>query len=152
MHLAGLNAGLQTGFTNPIDDAILAAADRAAVTGRRRLDELPYDFQRKRLRVLVRQAGAILRSSRRGRSRTSWPCVDAPTAPVAARCDIAAVRRDRRIAIGELSAQGYRVLGVATRACPVGDAPDAADEAGPDLRGLRDLQRPAQAGREADDP
>ena len=46
---ARLNARLQTGFQNPIDAALLAGA--AAVTASAgRLDEIPYDFRRKRCR------------------------------------------------------------------------------------------------------
>ena len=55
LQLAGLNAGLQTGFRNPIDAAIDAAAPAQAEA--QRLDELPYDFTRKRLSVLVRTLG-----------------------------------------------------------------------------------------------
>ena len=46
--LAYLNALYQAGFENPIDAAVLAA-DNVDATGIRLLDELPYDFSRKRL-------------------------------------------------------------------------------------------------------
>lgn len=52
LELAALNASLQTGFRNPIDAAIVAATP--ALPPAQRLDELPYDFTRKRLSVLVR--------------------------------------------------------------------------------------------------
>ena len=44
-----LNAKLQTGFANPIDDAIVAAVAetrRPRIAAAQRLDELPYDFTR----------------------------------------------------------------------------------------------------------
>ena len=52
---AFLNAVFQTGLGNPLDDAILAAArdagrDAGAV---KKLDEIPYDFVRKRLGVVI---------------------------------------------------------------------------------------------------
>lgn len=55
LRLAVLNAGLQSGFHNPIDTAIVQAADAGATLPRdaRSLDELPYDFTRKRLSVLA---------------------------------------------------------------------------------------------------
>src|SRR5262249_11790557 len=57
---AYLNAALQTGFANPIDAAIVAAGP-VDVGAAVRLDELPYDFRRKRLSVLVAgEAGAVL--------------------------------------------------------------------------------------------
>ena len=57
--LARLNAGLQTGLKNALDDAILAAAVPAgAGPDCVKVGEIPYDFDRKRLSVLVREAGA----------------------------------------------------------------------------------------------
>src|SRR5262249_902593 len=51
--LALLNAKLQTGFANPTDQGIVDATSREDVSASKRLDELPYDFSRKRLSVLV---------------------------------------------------------------------------------------------------
>jgi Mg2+-importing ATPase len=51
LRLAAVNAGLQRGFDNPLDRAILRAA--APVDPALRIDEVPYDFQRKRLSVLA---------------------------------------------------------------------------------------------------
>jgi Mg2+-importing ATPase len=52
LQLAGLNAAFETGFANPIDEALRGAVriDSSA----EKLDEIPYDFLRKRLSVLVR--------------------------------------------------------------------------------------------------
>ncbi|MBM4124644.1 MAG: magnesium-translocating P-type ATPase [Nitrospira sp.] len=53
---AALNASFETGFTNPIDEAI--RAHRAFnLAGYRKLDEEPYDFVRKRLSILVATGG-----------------------------------------------------------------------------------------------
>ena len=51
-----LNARLQTGIRNPLDDAIVATAspNPAAMPAESKVDELPYDFVRKRLSVIVR--------------------------------------------------------------------------------------------------
>jgi P-type Mg2+ transporter len=53
---ARLNASLQTGIKNPLDDAILATmlANAPPMTYQSKVDELPYDFIRKRLSVIVR--------------------------------------------------------------------------------------------------
>jgi Mg2+-importing ATPase len=52
LQLAFLNASLQSGFDNPIDLAL--KTDSRCVTGDvRKLDEVPYDFSRRRLSVLV---------------------------------------------------------------------------------------------------
>src|SRR5690606_10100477 len=52
LKLARINASLQQGFRNPIDEAI-AALDLSSDQGEKRLDEIPYDFIRKRLTLLV---------------------------------------------------------------------------------------------------
>ena len=53
-----LNATLQTGMANPLDEAI-AAGRRAErrLPAYAKVDEIPYDFVRKRLSVVVRPAG-----------------------------------------------------------------------------------------------
>lgn len=49
-----LNSKFETGFTNPIDKAIREfCADRFEVEGYHKIDEIPYDFIRKRLSILV---------------------------------------------------------------------------------------------------
>ena len=50
--LAYLNAFYETGFANPMDDALRALKD-VSVDGFTKTDEVPYDFIRKRLSVLV---------------------------------------------------------------------------------------------------
>ena len=57
-HLAALNAGLQHGFPNPLDRAIVCST--GPVDGALRLDEVPYDFHRRRLSVVVEEDGAPL--------------------------------------------------------------------------------------------
>ena len=49
---AYLNAFYETGFTNPIDEAIRASR-KVDLTGYQKTDEIPYDFLRKRLSILV---------------------------------------------------------------------------------------------------
>jgi Mg2+-importing ATPase len=51
--LAFLNASLQSGFANPIDDAIKEL--NADMSGYKKVDEIPYDFTRRRLSVLVKK-------------------------------------------------------------------------------------------------
>jgi len=53
-----LNALFQTGIANPLDEALVAAADKAEVTlkGNFKIDEIPYDFLRRRLTVMLAPA------------------------------------------------------------------------------------------------
>jgi Mg2+-importing ATPase len=56
LRAAAINAALQTGLHNPLDEAILAA-QAVDLTGVEKIRELPYDFVRKRLSVLVEEEG-----------------------------------------------------------------------------------------------
>jgi Mg2+-importing ATPase len=56
LHVAALNAALETGLVNPLDQAILAA-DKPELAGVEKLAEVPFDFVRKRVSVIVRQEG-----------------------------------------------------------------------------------------------
>jgi P-type Mg2+ transporter len=49
---AYLNARFETGYTNPIDKALLEHS-KIDIAGYRKLDEIPYDFVRKRLSILL---------------------------------------------------------------------------------------------------
>lgn len=53
---ARLNASLQTGLKNPLDEAIASSTDiKTDISTYAKVDEIPYDFIRKRLSVVVRQ-------------------------------------------------------------------------------------------------
>ena len=54
---AFLNAKLQTGMQNPLDKAIVSKGVSDA-DGYSKVDEIPYDFIRKRLSVVVQRQGA----------------------------------------------------------------------------------------------
>jgi Mg2+-importing ATPase len=53
--LAFLNAALETGIENPLDAALVTAGQKAGLTtqGYRKIDEIPYDFQTKRLTIVM---------------------------------------------------------------------------------------------------
>ncbi len=115
MKAAFLNAALQTGLTNPLDEAIAAAATRKNLSAAeyRKIDEIPYDFSRKRLSVVVQKTG----SAESGRlvckgalANILERCTHLAIAPMD---DMRRSRIDERFR--QWSAQGYRVLGVATK-------------------------------------
>ncbi|MDZ4159854.1 MAG: magnesium-translocating P-type ATPase, partial [Anaerolineaceae bacterium] len=54
--LAYLNAHFQTGLANPLDEAILSRS-MPNIQGVSKIDEIPYDFIRKRLSVVVNDQG-----------------------------------------------------------------------------------------------
>jgi Mg2+-importing ATPase len=53
--LAYLNAAFETGIENPLDAAIIAAGESTGLTtqGFTKIDEIPYDFLRRRLTIVV---------------------------------------------------------------------------------------------------
>ncbi|WP_050578938.1 magnesium-translocating P-type ATPase [Sinorhizobium medicae] len=56
IHLwARLNASMQTGLQNPLDEAIVATDAPPSSSHYSKVDEIPYDFVRKRLSVIVRK-------------------------------------------------------------------------------------------------
>jgi len=105
--LAALNAGLQTGFSNPIDAAILDVLRPDPAY--RVVGEVPFDFTRKRLSVLVD-----------GPDGRQLICKGAYDAVIAACTTSARAGLDARYR--QLSEDGYRILGIALR-----DLPDAGD-------------------------
>ncbi len=54
-NLAFLNAALETGIANPLDAAIVAMGGREGMSadGVRKIDEIPYDFMRRRLTIVI---------------------------------------------------------------------------------------------------
>ncbi len=54
--MAYLNSLYETGFANPIDQAVRSGR-KPDISGYGKLDEVPYDFIRKRLTVLVAKDG-----------------------------------------------------------------------------------------------
>jgi len=56
--LGAINAALETGLASPLDDAILAAS-KPDLSGVRKLAEIPFDFNRKRVSVVVERAGRV---------------------------------------------------------------------------------------------
>ncbi len=132
--LAYLNARYQVGFSNPIDTAIVTAAgvDTART---RRLDEAPYDFQRRRLSVLVDDGGRHVMITKGALESVLAVCTSiADEAGNAS--DLTAALPAVRARYEALSDQGYRVLGVATRDLGSATTLTPADEAQMTLAGL----------------
>ena len=119
---AGVNAHFESGFDNPIDSAI-RAQNHNDLSGWQKLDELPFDFSRKRQSVLVRPpAGAApLLITKGALAKVLEVCVNGEAgAPGAGETGerlvpIASLRPAIEERYHQLSAQGYRLLGVAMR-------------------------------------
>lgn len=141
LHLARLNAGLQRGFTNPLDAAIVHGAD--SVEPNLRLDEVPYDFERKRLSVLVAAEVPTLIT----KGAFDQVVAVSTHADVGGAIEpIESVRAALDSRFTELSAAGYRVIAVATRSLPGRERATAADETAMTLRGLLTFADPPKVG------
>ena len=115
LRLAAINAQFQSGLSNPLDEAVLAAATASGleVSAVRKVDEIPYDFVRKCLSVVVEESAGSCTLITKG-------ALDKVLAFSATwgvnRLPLDSAERARIEALFEAwSAQGYRVLGVASR-------------------------------------
>ncbi len=115
---AYLNAYFETGFSNPIDNA-LRTHRPLDVSGYQKLDELPYDFIRKRLSILITKDHMPLMVTKGALLNVLTVSSSAET-PDGNIVDLATVKEQIQNRFEELSGKGFRVLGVAYRA-PVGD-------------------------------
>ncbi|WP_256754595.1 magnesium-translocating P-type ATPase [Mesorhizobium sp. Mes31] len=115
---ARLNATMQTGLKNPLDEAIASAQgdDGATLRSFTKVDEIPYDFIRKRLSVVVHHNGAEddLLITKGAVQNVLEVCRFVRTAN-----GLEPLGDTHRAAIDEKfrrwSADGYRVLGMAIR-------------------------------------
>lgn len=112
--LAYLNASFQTGFTNPIDRAIRDHQE-FDTTGVEKLDEIPYDFIRKRLSVRIQERGQKLLITKGALAHVLECCDHAETAD-GKRVSLESLRDDIDRRFTAMSSEGLRVLGVAVRA------------------------------------
>ena len=112
----------------PLDEAILKHGG-VAISGYRKLDEIPFDFERRRLSVVVENEGGrllITKGLQRAFSLAARPTryeVDGRRAPLDG-----ATRARCEATYRELSAQGSRVLAVAYAVVPVQTVYSARDE------------------------
>ena len=122
LQLAGLNAQFQSGLTNPLDDAVLAAVKKAGLDlgVKQKVDEIPYDFVRKCLSVVVTHEvhDAAVSDIRTLITKGALDKILALCTSIdgdAATPLDETIRANIEARYDAWSAQGYRVLGVAWR-------------------------------------
>jgi Mg2+-importing ATPase len=110
---AYLNAAFETGFVNPLDEAIRSQC-QVDLSAYRKLDEVPYDFLRKRLSVLVAKGDQRLMVTKGAVPQVLSVCTKAETA--AGRIEeLPSVQPRIEERFNELSRQGLRTIAVAYR-------------------------------------
>jgi len=140
---AYLNAAFQTGFANPIDAAIRSHRD-LDVSAYRKLDEIPYDFVRKRLSILVAEGGRS-RVITKGALASVLSVSSSAEGSDGAIVEIATVRDAIERRFEELSESGLRVLGIASRDLQA-TAINKDDEQGMTFLGFVALEDPPKEG------
>jgi len=108
---AFLNASYETGFMNPIDEAIRKHRP-FDLSGYQKLDEVPYDFIRKRLSILISKGDMHLMVTKGALSNVLAVCSSAEMAEGGI-VNITTVRGRIQQRFEEFSRKGFRALGVA---------------------------------------
>jgi Mg2+-importing ATPase len=108
---AFLNASYETGFMNPIDEAIRKYR-QFDLSGYQKLDEVPYDFIRKRLSILISKGDTHLMVTKGALSNVLAVCSSAEIAEGRI-VDIVTVKGQVQQHFQEFSRKGFRTLGVA---------------------------------------
>ena len=150
MQMAQLNAAFETGLKSPLDEAILAAG-KIDLTAWRKIDEVPFDFERRRVSILVEGGGRRLLIVKGAPEdilchAARYEQQAAPPRPLDA-----AARKTAEATFNGLGAEGYRVLGVAWREVEADrDHANIDDEKDLTLAGFLAFLDPPKAGaREA---
>jgi P-type Mg2+ transporter len=113
LRFAYMNAFYETGFVNPIDEAIRAYR-QFDLSDHQKLDEVPYDFVRKRLSILV-AAGDQRFMVTKGALRNVLDVCSSSEAANGQVVDIASVKEQIQKHFEEFSGKGFRTLGIAYR-------------------------------------
>jgi Mg2+-importing ATPase len=124
--LAYLNAANETGIKSPLDAAILAWPAPSRLDGYHKLDEVPFDFERRRVSVVLDGPdGPLLVTKGAPES-----LLDGSTN------DGGSERAELLVRTNQWGRDGYRVLAVASKSVPRADRYTAADETGLTVAGF----------------
>ncbi len=123
LQLAFLNARFESGIENPLDQAIVAAGDKAGLVTSpfTKVDEIPYDFIRKRLTIVVKNPSkpkTRLIITKGSFNAILSICSKANMAGKDKPLD-AAMKRKLLAQLDKSGKEGFRVLALATREAPL---------------------------------
>ena len=142
--LAFLNAAFETGIDNPLDSAIVAAGKGLTTAGYRKIDEIPYDFLRKRLTIVL--AADAAKNEHLIVTKGAYANILAVCSQIDRGGTAAPLTADAKAALDtfyqDRSAQGFRVLAVATRSCAAKERYGHDDEAAMTFAGFLLFQDP----------
>ncbi len=144
-YYAYLNSSFESGFANPIDQAVCRYCC-PDISGYRKLDEVPYDFIRKRLSVLVAKEGEPNLMVTKG-ALSNVLAVCSQVEDAAGQSQPLEQERDRiQRNLAQFSEQGLRTLGVAYRQLGSATKIGKDDEAGMTFLGFLLVYDPPKPG------
>src|SRR6185437_1387950 len=111
--LARLNSALQTGIHSPLDDAILRGCVPLQDAAQK-LDEIPFDFERRRLSIVAKCRNETLLVAKGAPESVISQCTQRLVGGAACALDIDARSRIQRVC-DAYAKQGLRVLAIAYR-------------------------------------
>src|SRR5579859_165783 len=126
LRLAYLNAALETGMDDALDDAI-RNFKKLDISQVKKIAEIPYDFGRKRLTIVVKEGSVCTMISKGALDN------------IVRQCDLRSNREERHAIMAKYtgwSQEGYRVLGVATKEVSEKATYSDDDEAGLTFKGF----------------
>ncbi len=141
LHLAWVNSALQTGLRNLLDHAVLEHhapnAPATSVRPEHKVDEIPWDFTRKRMSVVVAREGAHHELVCKGAVEEILGCCSSAYADGAVHPLDDAARAAALAVVQGMNAEGLRVVAVASREFPQRAGPyTVADETALTLAGF----------------
>jgi len=146
--LGFLNAAFESGIENPLDQAILEdgrAGSVLSTDGWKKLDEIPYDFTRKRLSIVAAEAGGPPTMILKGAFENVLALCTTYAAPGGeAALDAEAAKRLRAL-YARKGREGLRLLAVATRRLEPRGRYEIADETQMRLEGFLVFLDPPKA-------
>jgi Mg2+-importing ATPase len=141
---AFLNSSYETGFMNPLDEAIRKYR-QFDLSRYKKLDEVPYDFIRKRLSILISKGDTHLMVTKGALSNVLAACSSAEIADGRI-VDIDTVKPQVQQHFEEFSRKGFRTLGVAYKDVASDTVIAREREAGMTFFGFLILFDPPKAG------
>jgi Mg2+-importing ATPase len=138
-----LNSSFETGYNNPIDTAIRAHSP-LDISAYHKLDEVPYDFIRKRLSILVSTQDGNLVITKGTLPNLFSICSQVETAGNIV--DLVGIRDKVQDQFDNFNRQGFRVLGLAYRQYQTGSTITKEDEKDFIFLGFIVLEDPVKEG------
>ncbi len=144
LQLIYLNSHFEAGIKSPLDDAVLKH-EAPSIVGYDKVDEIPFDFNRKRLSVVVRHVDDYVLITK-GEAESVFTICDSVVIDGVPHPFDDSRRAEAEDTLKKLSADGYRALGVAVVKVEKQDAYTVAAERAMTLVGFAAFLDPPKEG------